>query len=78
MPYVLATSDSAAGNGHIKRPEFEGGKCATGCATFGKVSNRTNKTLGPAEEGMFWALLSLAWNDSRQTFFRGGLPSLCL
>jgi len=36
----------------IKRPEFEG-KCATGCATFGKVCNRINKTLGPTEEWVF-------------------------
>jgi hypothetical protein len=35
-----------------KRPELEG-KCATDCATFRKVCNRTNKTLGPTEEGMF-------------------------
>jgi hypothetical protein len=35
-----------------QRPDLEG-KCATDCATFGKVCNRTNKTLGPTEEGMF-------------------------
>jgi hypothetical protein len=29
----------------IKRPAFEG-KCATGCATFGKVGNGTCESLG--------------------------------
>src|SRR6266436_5055265 len=36
----------------INRPELEG-KCATDCATFWNVCNRTNKTLGPTEEGVF-------------------------